>query len=72
MTTRRKSTPSYLPHKLSCRARAVWTDALGVRQQKLFPGPFGSPESRTVFAKLQLELVSAPLVGCTTPPRPSA
>jgi len=33
---------------------------LGVRQQKLLPGPFDSPESRTAFAKLQLEICTSP------------
>ncbi len=68
MSTRRKSTPSYLPHNQSGRGRAVWTDALGVRQQKLLPGPFDSPESLAAFAKLQLELATAPLPGCQTAP----
>jgi integrase len=68
VNTRRKSTPSYLPHKQSGRARAVWTDALGVRQQKLLPGPFDSHESRAAFARLQLELAAAPLTGCQTSP----
>lgn len=68
MSHRRKSIPPYLPHKQFCRARAVWTDALGLRQQKLFPGPFDSPESRTAVAKLQLELATAPLQGCRTAP----
>jgi integrase len=56
----RKLTPSYLPHKQSGRGRAVWTDALGVRHEQLLPGPFNSPESRTAFARLQLELETAP------------
>jgi hypothetical protein len=68
VNTRRKSTPSYLPHKQSGRGRAVWTDALGVRQQKLLPGPFHSPESRTAFARLQLELVSTPFQSCSATP----
>ena len=60
MSTRRKPTPSYLLHKQSGRARAVWTDTTGTRQQKLLPGAFDSPESRTAFARLQLELEAAP------------
>lgn len=68
MSNRRKSTPSYLPHKQSGRGRAVWTDALGIRQQKLLPGPFGSPESRTAFAKLHLELAAAPFQSLSTTP----
>jgi len=35
VSTRRKSAPSYLPHKQSGRARAVWTDSTGERHQKL-------------------------------------
>ena len=65
MNTRRKLVPSYLPHKQSGRARAVWTDALGVRQQKLLPGPFDSSESRIAFARLQLELETRPAVTAT-------
>jgi integrase len=68
VSVRRKSTPSYLHHKQSGRGRAVWTDALGVRQQKLLPGEFDSPESRTAFAKLHLELVTSPLSGCQLTP----
>ncbi len=61
MSARRKPTPSYLPHSQSGRARAVWTDSAGERHQRLLPGPFDSAESRTAFARLQLELASAPL-----------
>ncbi len=61
MSARRKNTPSYLPHKQSGRARVVWYDATGTRQQKLLPGPFDSSESRTAFARFQLELETAPL-----------
>jgi integrase len=60
MSAPRKPTPSYLLHRQSGRARAVWTDQTGTRQQKLLPGPFDSPESRTAFARLQLELETAP------------
>src|SRR5205814_1352581 len=56
----RKLTPSYLPHKQSGRGRAVWTDAAGVRHEQLLPGPFDSPEARTAFARLQLELETPP------------
>jgi site-specific recombinase XerD len=56
---RRKLTPSYLEHKQSGRARAVWTDALGVRHFQMLPGPFESPESLTAFAKLKLELAAS-------------
>jgi integrase len=60
MPRHRKPTPSYLEHKQSGRARAVWTDAAGVRQFRMLPGAYGSPESRTAFAQLQLELEAAP------------
>lgn len=60
MPRSRKPTPSYLPHNQSGRGRAVWTDPAGVRHQQLLPGPFDSPESRTAFARLQLELETAP------------
>jgi hypothetical protein len=56
----RKSIPSYLPHKQSGRARAVWTDPVGVRRFRLLPGAFDSQESRTAFAALLLELDAAP------------
>ncbi|QJW95616.1 tyrosine-type recombinase/integrase [Frigoriglobus tundricola] len=59
MSNPRRVTPSYLIHKQSGRARAVWTDQTGTRHQQLLPGAFESPESRTAFARLQLELVSA-------------
>ena len=65
--SRRKSTPSYLPHKQSGRARAVWTDQTGIRHQKLLPGPFDSSESRTAFARLQLEIETAPTGTVTDP-----
>lgn len=61
----RKLTPSYLPHKQSGRGRAVWYDHTGTRQQKLLPGSFNSPESRTAFARLQLELESSPTSSMT-------
>ncbi|QEG30176.1 hypothetical protein GobsT_49790 [Gemmata obscuriglobus] len=56
MPPSRKFTPSYVLHKQSGRGRAVWYDSAGVRQQKLLPGGFNSAESRTAFARLQLEL----------------
>jgi integrase len=56
VSKRRNPTPSYLQHKQSGRARAVWTDVSGIRQQKLLPGAYDSAESRTAFARLQLEL----------------
>ena len=60
MSSRRKPTLSYLVHQQSGRARAVWTDRLGTRHQKLLPGAFDSAESRTAFARLQLELETSP------------
>jgi hypothetical protein len=66
MPPRRKPTPSYLHHSQSGRARAVWTDSAGTRHFRMLPGPFDSPESRTAFARLQLELEAAP-----TQPRPT-
>jgi integrase len=66
MARKRNLTPSYLKHKQTGQARAVWSDALGIRRQKLLPGPFDSPESRTAFAKLQLEILSSPTHGPMT------
>lgn len=37
----------------------VWTDALGIRRERLLPGAFGSPESLTAKARLELELAAA-------------
>ena len=61
MPARRRSVPSYLPHKQSGRARAVWTDAAGERHQKLLPGRFDSTESRAAFARVVAELAVTPL-----------
>src|SRR5436309_2753301 len=49
-----------LPAPQTGRARAVWTDRTGVRHFRMLPGPFDSSESRTAFARLQLELETAP------------
>lgn len=57
---KRKSIPSYLPHKQSGRARAVWTDPAGNRRDRLLPGAFGSSESRAAYRRLLLELESSP------------
>jgi hypothetical protein len=57
----RKPVPSYLLHKQTGRARAVWTTPLGQRQFRMLLGVFDSAESRTAFAQLQLELESSPL-----------
>lgn len=56
----RKLTPRYLEHKASGRGRAIWTDANGLRAERLLPGPFGSKESKTAFARLQLEIETSP------------
>src|SRR5215510_9482260 len=66
MSRPKNRTPSYVLHKQTGRARATWTDALGVPRQKLLPGEFDSQESRTAFARLQLELPTTPL---TTEPK---
>lgn len=60
MSQRRKSVLSYLIHSQSGRARTVWTDKLGIRRQTLLPGAFDSSESRTAFARLQLEIEVSP------------
>ena len=69
VSARRKPTPSYLIHRQSGRARAVWTDPTGSRQQKLLPGAFDSAESRTAFARLQLELETSPVSTFASPKR---
>lgn len=61
MAPRRKSIPSYLLHTQTGRARAVWTDATGVRQFRMLPGRFDSKESKKAFRKLLLELEASPL-----------
>lgn len=67
MSNPRKPTPSYLFHKQSGRARAVWTDQTGVRHQTLLPGRYESPESLAAFAKLQAEVVSLAVVALDRP-----
>src|SRR5687767_2529088 len=57
----RKPIPSYLLHAQSGRARAVWTDPVGIRHYRMLPGTFNSAESRTAFARLQLEIAASPL-----------
>jgi len=54
-----KPLPRYLKHS-SGKARIVWTDPTGVRRERILPGKFGSEESRQAFARLQLELATAP------------
>jgi hypothetical protein len=61
MARHRKPTPSYLKHKQSGRARAVWTDAGGLCHFRLLPGAYDSAESRAAFGRLQLELAASPL-----------
>jgi integrase len=51
--------PTYSRHN-SGHARARWTDAAGVRRERILPGPFDSEESRTAFARLVAELAAAP------------
>jgi len=58
MPRQRNLTPSYLRHRKSGQARAVWTDAAGIRHQKLLPGAFNSPESKVAHARLALELAA--------------
>lgn len=60
MARTRKLTPTYSFHKQSGRGRLTWTDPLGIRNEKLLPGPFGSPESLTAKARLELELATSP------------
>jgi integrase len=67
MARPRNTIPSYLPHTQSGRARAVWTDATGIRRFRLLPGPYESAESRGAFARLLLELDAAPHTATRTP-----
>lgn len=60
MARKRKPVPSYLKHP-NGKARAVWTDAAGVRQYRMLPGDSGSKESKEAFAKIQLEAAAAPV-----------
>lgn len=60
MARPRNSVPSYLLHNQSGKARAFWTDSAGVRHFRMMPGPFDSPESKSAFALLQLELATTP------------
>jgi hypothetical protein len=57
---KRKLTPTYTLHKQSDHGRLTWTDLLGIRQEKLLPGAFNSPESLTAKARLELELATSP------------
>jgi len=63
----RKLVPSYLKHKQSGRACAVWTDQTGVRHHKLLPGEYESAESRAGYAKLVAECAASPAATATPP-----
>jgi integrase len=52
-----KRFPRYLAHA-SGKARAVWTDPVLGRREKILPGLFNSSESLQAFARLQLELAT--------------
>jgi hypothetical protein len=54
MARSRNLTPSYVPHQQSGQGRLTWYDRASFRRQKLLPGPFGSPESLTAKARLEL------------------
>ena len=54
----RKLLPRYLKHPTG-KARVLWNDSTG-RRERMLPGLFNSPESLQAFARLQLELASAP------------
>lgn len=59
MSNPRKLAPSYLKHKQSGRARAVWTDRAGVRHNKLLPGEYDSEESKAAYLKLVAECAAS-------------
>ena len=68
MPRSRDPIPSYVKHKQSGRARAVWTDSNGLRHFRMLPGPFGSKESRSGSRpRLELELASSPTGSLTNP-----
>jgi hypothetical protein len=60
VSSRRNPTPSYLLHRQSGRARAVWTDPTGTRCQRLLPGQFNSRESKAAFAQIVAEVAADP------------
>ena len=66
---KRKAVPSYVLHQQSGRGRLLWADAVGIRQQKLLPGPFNSPESLVAKSRLELEIATA---AAATPARSPA
>jgi hypothetical protein len=58
----RKPIPSYLPHKQSGRARAVWTDCIGIRTvQELL----GHKDVRTTM--IDTHVLSRGPAGATSP-----
>jgi hypothetical protein len=59
MARLRKTTPTYIIHKQSGKGRLQWYDALGLRQEKVLPGKFGSAESLAAKARLELEIASS-------------
>jgi len=63
---KRNPFPTYGLHKQSGRGRVIWYDSAGTRQQKLLPGLFNSPESRTAFVRFQLELEVSPASAAAT------
>ena len=65
---KRNTVPSYLQHKQSGQARAVWTDTTGVRREKLLPGPYNSLESKSAYARLVLEASTSAVVASASDP----
>lgn len=65
----RKLLPRYLRHT-SGRARALWNDSTGPRI-RLLPGAFNSTESLQAFARLQLEIATAPELPARTSAGPT-
>ena len=64
---KRNPTPSYTPHRASGRARAMWTDRLGVRHERLLPGALDSKESLAAHARLCLEVAVTPSASTRDP-----
>jgi integrase len=61
MARKRNPIPSYLFHKATGRARAVWTDLAGHPHQQLLPGLYDSAESRQAFNQLLGEIEASPM-----------
>ena len=59
MARPKNTTPTYIPHKQTGRGRLQWYDALGIRHERLLPGPFNSLESLEAKARLELEIVTS-------------